>query len=75
MDFKPGDVVQLKSGGPIMTVEQVGKHHLTHEAAVWCTWFQKIGNREELKKEQFSPVTLDKYDPGQSFGIASVDRA
>ena len=25
MEFEPGDVVQLKSGGPVMTVEHIGR--------------------------------------------------
>lgn len=35
-EFKPGDLVQVKSGGPIMTVEQVGKTAMLEEDAVWC---------------------------------------
>ncbi|TNE65275.1 MAG: DUF2158 domain-containing protein [Rhodobacteraceae bacterium] len=39
--FKPGDVVQLKSGGPSMTVSQLpGKHgHVPRDSYV-CQWFK-----------------------------------
>ena len=60
MDFEPGDIVQLKSGGPFMTIEKVGKDAMTEQDTVWCTWFEKVGNRQELKRETFSPVTLVK---------------
>lgn len=33
-EFKPGDRVRLQSGGPLMTVLDVGKHTGT----VWCRW-------------------------------------
>lgn len=33
--FKPGDLVELKSGGPVMTVEREG-----YSVNSWeCTWF------------------------------------
>jgi uncharacterized protein YodC (DUF2158 family) len=35
--LKAGDVVQLKSGGPIMTITSVGDQYGTLTA--WCTWF------------------------------------
>jgi uncharacterized protein YodC (DUF2158 family) len=34
-EFKPGDVVQLRSGGPFMTVSSVGGEQVT------CVWFEK----------------------------------
>jgi uncharacterized protein YodC (DUF2158 family) len=43
MDFAAGDVVRLKSGGPLMTVEQIGKHSMTQEDAVWCVWSETVG--------------------------------
>lgn len=36
--FNPGDVVQLKSGGPKMTVVRWGAD-LDGEETVWVTWF------------------------------------
>jgi len=67
MEFKLGDVVQLKSGGPEMTVQNiVGKTtNKTEmfaytasghaEGAVVCKWFS--GN--ELKSDIFKPETLN----------------
>lgn len=51
--FKAGDVVQLKSGGPKMTVTQVGKHQI-HGPTVWCTWF--VGTKQE--SGTFPPAAL-----------------
>lgn len=36
--FKAGDVVQLKSGGPKMTITSVGDNYGTMTA--WCAWFE-----------------------------------
>jgi uncharacterized protein YodC (DUF2158 family) len=62
MSFQPGDLVRLKSGGPLMTVEQVGKTALTNEDGVWCTWFERLGNREVCQRETFPPVALEKAE-------------
>ena len=35
--MNPGDVVVLKSGGPLMTVDVVGDHYGT--PTIWCSWF------------------------------------
>jgi uncharacterized protein YodC (DUF2158 family) len=39
-DFKEGDVVQLKSGGPKMTIAGIGKYGMgaDHDSAN-CVWF------------------------------------
>lgn len=41
--FKIGDTVRLQSGGPVMTVTNVG-NDLTDQMTVWCKWFlnQKV---------------------------------
>ena len=40
--MKPGDIVQLKSGGPRMTVVEVKEW--SGEVRVWCTWFDAKNN-------------------------------
>jgi uncharacterized protein YodC (DUF2158 family) len=38
-EFKPGDVVVLKSGGPAMTVESIGRSE-DGQPRARCTWFE-----------------------------------
>lgn len=70
MEFTAGDIVQMKSGGPLMTVERIGKDSKNQEDVVVCTWFEKVGNRQFLQKEQFSLIVLEKYEP--SFGLITT---
>ena len=48
-DFQKGDVVILKSGGPLMTVAEVGNYAgdfgMGPEDGVQCVWFEK-GKRD-----------------------------
>ena len=46
--IKPGDVVQLKSGGPKMTVTQI------NQETVWCKWF----DGEDVKTGHFPVFSL-----------------
>jgi uncharacterized protein YodC (DUF2158 family) len=60
VEFKPGDLVRVRSGGPLMTVKQVGKTAMLDEDAVWCVWFEKVGNKQVPQEETFHPVVLEK---------------
>ena len=53
--YNKGDVVQLKSGGPRMTVSEVneGSGGLTYE----CTWFDK----DSLRREEFDEELIENY--------------
>jgi uncharacterized protein YodC (DUF2158 family) len=51
MEFKIGDIVQLKSGGPEMTVTGIGD-----EGLVYCVWF--LGPKQN--NGHFPPGALDK---------------
>jgi uncharacterized protein YodC (DUF2158 family) len=52
-NIKKGDTVQLKSGGPIMTVHNV-------DSMAFCQWFDKDG---ALKQGHFQPEQLKKVEP------------
>lgn len=49
--FKPGDIVQLNSGGPSMTISEL------KDGKYWCIWF-KGASRE---KAAFEKETLKIY--------------
>jgi uncharacterized protein YodC (DUF2158 family) len=56
-DFKPGDVVQLKSGGPKMTIKGIGKYGFAaSEDNACCVWFEKTTRKEEI----FELATITK---------------
>ena len=53
--YEVGDVVRLKSGGPLMTVQQA-----TYADNIVCTWFDE--NNKRLS-EGFHPRTLQPMGP------------
>ena len=53
--FTVGDVVRLKSGGPLMTVQQA-----TYADNIMCTWF---GENNRRMSEGFHPRTLRHMGP------------
>ncbi len=60
MDWKPGDIVRLKSGGPMMTVDAVGEH--MGSQAIWCTWF--VGTKKF--NDTFGPHSLKSAENERS---------
>ena len=54
MAFKAGDIVQLKSGGPSMTVDQTGRDGYDQER-IWVTWFDE---NHRLRQGTFAPEAL-----------------
>jgi uncharacterized protein YodC (DUF2158 family) len=59
VDFKEGDRARSISGGPVITVEEVGKGGLANEDLVWCVWFDEKG---EVRRDSFPPVVLEKVE-------------
>jgi uncharacterized protein YodC (DUF2158 family) len=51
MKFKVGDIVQLKSGGPLMTIESA-----QDDGTYWCVWFSSKG--DETKGGAFKAEML-----------------
>ena len=54
MSFNVGDTVQLKSGGPDMTITRIGTSG--GETMVWCAWFEGTKDTHAL----FPPGALKK---------------
>jgi uncharacterized protein YodC (DUF2158 family) len=60
-EFAVGDVVQLKSGGPKMTIAEIGDFGMGYgdsETKARCLWFEGTKQREAL----FVPQTLSKVE-------------
>ena len=53
--FEPGDKVELKSGGPVMTVVEVHSND-----SVSCQWFNSQGSQYEINI--FKPGVLNAYE-------------
>lgn len=56
-EFKKGDTVRLKSGGPLMTVSDLGDYGpLGPENGVKCTWFEgNTRHTEVFDREVLQP--------------------
>lgn len=58
-DIAPGDVVVLRSGGPMMTVTEVSADNLSSTIA-WCTWFDEA----KILAQHFPVAALKKHEFG-----------
>lgn len=56
-EFKEGDVVYLKSGGPAMTITEI-----TSNDYVWCTWFDKD---QDVQGKSFIKSSITKNNPNK----------
>jgi uncharacterized protein YodC (DUF2158 family) len=53
-NFKTGDIVRLKSGGPNMTVEKYGNYHDGRKCL--CKWFD---DKNKLDQKLFMDAELE----------------
>ncbi|MFB9107751.1 YodC family protein [Flavobacterium gyeonganense] len=51
VEFKPGDTVRLKSGGPLMTIDYIEPEN----GLIACEWFDK----KALKSSHFKATSIE----------------
>jgi uncharacterized protein YodC (DUF2158 family) len=60
VEFKLGDVVRLKSGGPLMTVEDTAGGSL-EDGQIRCQWFLRDKlHREVFQRDCLAPVGISE---------------
>jgi uncharacterized protein YodC (DUF2158 family) len=70
-DFKPGDLVRLKSGGPLMTVESVIE--TSDPRRLVCIWFispAMQSRRPGMKRYDFLHMTLERAEKRSSMQLS-----
>jgi len=68
-EFNKGDVVVLKSGGPKMTVSDVGDYSgmaMGPKEGVKCIWFETVEGVQRPQERVFDKAVLKKHVPGPS---------
>lgn len=55
MNCTPGQLVRLRSGGPVMTVVSVAGDD------VRCVWMEAVGKSQQKRDDTFPTVTLAPY--------------
>jgi uncharacterized protein YodC (DUF2158 family) len=64
-NFQVGDVVQLKSGGPSMTVYEVSR-----DGSLFCQWFDNGAVKgQSFKAQQLQPVAPQDRSGGSDYVV------
>jgi uncharacterized protein YodC (DUF2158 family) len=59
-NLQAGDTVQLKSGGPKMTIDRIGKQYGSDpDPQAWCSWFDE---KNKTQSKWFPLTSLKKVD-------------
>ena len=62
--LKIGDLVKLKSGGPLMTVSGHNNGAINDYGYIGCIWFEAGAETTTiLRSDVFPPACLDVYEP------------
>jgi uncharacterized protein YodC (DUF2158 family) len=71
--LKPGDLVILKSGGPVMTVDTVNTDIFDDDkvTGILCAWF--VGNK--LERARFDPEAIGEYKTVLEDMVAAMNDA
>ena len=72
-EFTKGDTVRLKSGGPVMTIENIDAKSWASTADkdhAWCQWFEKT----KLETGVFPLASLEKASRPSAGASAPSDR-
>lgn len=56
-NFAIGDTVALKSGGPTMTIQEIGEYGYSNVRSAKCQWFDEGG---KASSEIFPLASLEK---------------
>jgi uncharacterized protein YodC (DUF2158 family) len=64
--FSSGDTVQLKSGGPVMTIVQYGKFSMGTVEGYKCRWFD---DKNKLTEDVFTEAELKSYVQPKPGGV------
>lgn len=70
MEFKVGDLVKLKSGGPVMTVESVYPDEIEGGEIAGCVWFEQTGKKQTAERQAFQSGVLEHCQK-PALGVAS----
>jgi uncharacterized protein YodC (DUF2158 family) len=69
-DFQAGDTVQLKSGGPWMTIAHLAAGVGADKSqGAWCDWIDKVKGKQQRLHEWFPLTSLNKVDPAAPPGV------
>lgn len=72
-EFKVKDVVQAISGGPLMTVVEVGNYEPLGPAnGVRCQWFDTVKGIRKVSIEVLYADGLEMHDPG-SMSMTTIE--
>jgi uncharacterized protein YodC (DUF2158 family) len=65
-NFQVGDTVQLKSGGPWMTIDHIGSRVQggTSDEAL-CSWFEKNKAKQQRNTDWFKLTSLKKVNQNE----------
>lgn len=72
-EFQLGDTVQLKSGGPWMTIDHIGPQRQGSDRnAALCSWFVTVKGKQERKTDWFELHSIKRVNTEGGLGVMQM---